>query len=152
MATKDEDRGTIRIPAAYLEDVRCALVDEIDSDSGALAVNQAALVESKADRVEMHLADRDASVETLARDLRLLAQLRDATGDTKVTGDVDTLTHTLEAMVRILGRRLTDVCQYGPIPLGDVLELTARLRWAANEAIRLEPGLAHRLSDEKAVA
>ena len=148
MAITDVQLATLTIPAAYVEDVRSALVDEIENDSDALTVNQAALAESRADRLEMHLADRDASVGILARDLRLLEQLRDVSGETDISGDVDTLAHTLEAVVRVLGRRLTDVCQYGPIPMGDVVDIAARLRWAAEEAIRADPGLDHRLTRE----
>ena len=152
MATKDTDQAVVTIPAEYLEDVRSALIDTIESDSGMLTVNQAAVVKSKADRVETHLEDRDTGVDILARDLRLLEQLRHATGNTKLTGDVDTLSQTLQQMVRMLGRRLTHVSQYAPVPLGDVRELSARLRWAADEAIRIYPELADRLLAHEAVA
>jgi hypothetical protein len=139
----------ITIPAEYLEDVRSALVSEINQDSDALQVNQATLLEKNG---ELNREDRDASVRWLRNDLQLLDQLLDGSEARKVTADRDALTEVLQAMVRVLAGRLTDVCQYGPVPLGDVVELSARLRWAANKAIRLHPHLGERLSDDKAVA
>ena len=82
----------------------------------------------------------------------LTLRLLDATDDTKVTAEPGTLSYVLEQTARLLSRRLTDVCRYGPLPMGDVVELAARLRWAADEAIRIYPVLAHRLSDHEAVA
>jgi hypothetical protein len=148
MATQNAEQAAVTIPAAYLEDVRSALVDEIDSDSDAIAVDQADLRESEIDRLEMHQADRDAAVRMLSRDLQLLAQVLDATDDTTVTGDPSSIAEALQATVRVLSRRLNDLCGYGPLPLGDVPELAARLRWAADEAIRIEPELARGLAGE----
>jgi hypothetical protein len=139
----------ITIPAEYLEDVRSALVSEINQDSDALQVNQASLLEKNG---ELNREDRDASVRWLRNDLQLLDQLLDGSEARKVTADRDALIEVLQAMVRVLAGRLTDVCEYAPVPLGDVVELSARLRWAADEAIRLHPGLAERPSDGKAVA
>jgi len=45
--------------------------------------------------------------------------------------------HVLEATVRVLSSRLTDTCQYGPLPDLDVLELSYRLQWAAHEIGRI---------------
>jgi hypothetical protein len=149
MATMDVEQAAVTIPAAYLDDVRSALVDEIESDTGALTSNQAALL---VDNVAFHRVDRDSSVKTLSEDLQMLGQLLDATGDTALHGQPYTLGHVFEMTVRVLCRRLKDVCQYGPLPMGDVVELSARLRWAADEAIRIYPELADRLSDDEAVA
>jgi hypothetical protein len=155
MATKHAEQAAVTIPAAYLEDVRSALAEEIKMDGDALRADQAALVAAVGARdTEFHQSDRDGGVDTLSSDLRLLDQLRNATGDTKLTGEVGTLAHTLDATVRVLCGRLKNVCQYGPLPMGDVVELSARLRWGAGEAIRIYPGpgLDHRLSDDEAVA
>jgi hypothetical protein len=144
------EQAAVTIPAAYLEDVRCALVEEIESDSGALTVDQAHLVASG--RSGTGRIDRDGAVGILSKDLQLLAQLLDATDDTQVTAEPATISETLQATVRVLGRRLSTACRYAPVPLGDVVELSARLRSAADEAIRLYSGLADRLSAEEAAA
>jgi hypothetical protein len=153
MATMDVEQAAVNIPTAYLEDVRSALAKEIKMDGDALRADQAKLVAAVGARdTEFHRGDRDGAVDSLSEDMRLLEQLRNATGDTKLTGDAGTLAHTLDATVRVLCRRLKDVCQYCPLPMGDVVELSARLRWAADEAIRIYPEFDHRLSDGKAVA
>jgi hypothetical protein len=154
MATMDVEPAAVNIPGAYLEDVRSALAKEIERDGAALRGDQVELVAAVgAQDIEFHRGDRDGAVDRLGKDLRLLEQLRGVTGEMKLTGDVDTLSHTLEATVHVLNGRLETVCQYAPLPMGDVIELSARLRWAADEAIRLCPDLAQRLADDdKAVA
>lgn len=128
--------ATITVPAAYLEDARVALVGEIEIDGTVLRA---------ADAQE----DREASARILQRDLRLLEELLHATGDITVTAEHDRvsspLTGMLDGMVRVLSERLRDVAEYGPIPMGDVLDVAARLRWVAEEAIRIDPSQAKRL-------
>jgi hypothetical protein len=153
MATMEEEQAAVTIPAAYLEDVRSALVEHIEMDADALRADHAAVVAAVgAQDAELHRSDREGAVDSLSKDLWLLEQLRGANSDTKLTGEAGTLSFTLEATVRVLNGRLKDVCQYGPLPMGDVVELSARLRWLAGEAIRIYPGLDHRLSDDEAVA
>lgn len=126
----------IKIPAAYLEDVRSALIAEIVSVSDALRVNQDSLIsgQSNGDR-----EDRAYAAGWLRNDVRLLDQLLDASGDTKVTAERNTVTEALQALVRVLVDRLGHQCEYAPIGMGSVLELSAAVRWAAEEAIRIEP-------------
>jgi len=38
----------------------------------------------------------------------------------------------LDEMERVLSARLADACGYAPVPMGEALELPARLRWAAS--------------------
>ena len=42
-------------------------------------------------------------------------------------------------LVRIVAGRLDDARQFGPVPMGTVLDLADELRWAASEAVRLCP-------------
>ena len=145
MATMQESRhqsAGITIPAGYLEDVRSAIVAGIDSDSGMLRATHADVLERSGAGPE---EDRAAGVRHLREDMGLLDQVLDASVDTRVTGDRGALGHVLEATVRVLAGQLTDRCEYAPIEMGAVLELARRLRWAAEEAIRIvEPGLDER--------
>ena len=74
----------------------------------------------------------------------LRAKLLDASGDTQVTADSDTLVFVLEEMTRVLAERLTEHMNYTPVDMGAVLDLSASLRWAAEEAIRINPYLDER--------
>lgn len=60
----------------------------------------------------------------------------------------------LEALVQQLEGRLSEAAQYGPVPMGDVLDIAAELRWAAEETVRMNPALETRLTprERKAVA
>jgi hypothetical protein len=93
------------------------------------------------------------STVILQRSLRLLDPLLNASGDVQITGEQDItsspLVHMLEAQIRLLIERLRSAAQYGPMPMGDVLDLAAELRWAAEEAIRIDPALEHRLSPDE---
>jgi len=144
MATISSSRAVeITIPADYLEDVRSAIVAEINSDCYALRENHASLLAGSLGGRE----DRASALGWLRNDSRLLDHLLDATGDTKVTADLSTVTHVLGETVRVLSSRLGQQCEYSPVPVGSVLELCAALRWAAEEAVRIEPQM-----DERAVA
>lgn len=55
-----------------------------------------------------------------------------AEGNTTVTGERDALGNMLDEMERVLSARLADACGYAPVPMGEALELPARLRWAAS--------------------
>jgi hypothetical protein len=93
------------------------------------------------------------STVILQRSLRLLDPLLNASGDVQITGEQDItsspLVHMLEAQIRLLIERLCSAAQYGPMPMGDVLDLAVELRWAAEEAIRIDPALEHRLSPDE---
>jgi hypothetical protein len=88
--------ASITIPADYLEDVRAALTEEVDSDSGALRM---------ADSVERH-----SSAVILRRRMAVLDQALDATGKVTLTSEHDQirspLVHMLEALVRMHSERL----------------------------------------------
>ena len=131
--------AVITIPADYLEDARSAALAEITSDSDALRTADP--------------QDRGMSTVILQRSLRLLDPLLNATGDVQIAAEQDTtsspLVHMLEAQIRLLIERLRSAAQYGPMPMSDVLDLAAQLRWAAEEAIRIDPALEHRLSPDE---
>jgi hypothetical protein len=135
---------SITIPADYLEDVRTAVIAEIENDGNALRSANA--------------EDRRSSELILRRSTQLLKPLLEATGGVELQAEQDTtsspLVHALEALVRMLSERLRAAAQYGPIPMGDVADLAAEMRWAAEEAIRIDPGMATRLTwdDGRAVA
>jgi hypothetical protein len=84
--------------------------------------------------------------------VRLLDQLLAATEDTTVESEQDRISapvgEMLGGIVRVLSRRLRGASMYEPVPMGDVLDIAERLRWAAEEAIRVEPDINHRLSDD----
>jgi hypothetical protein len=136
--------ATITIPAGYLEDVRSAAIAEVASDSRALHGADA--------------ADRGMSELILRRSTRLLNPLLNAAGDVELSAESDNtsspLVHVLEGLIRLLEERLREAAQYGPLPMGDVIDIAAELRWAAEEAIRMLPQLATRLTprERKAVA
>jgi hypothetical protein len=136
MGITDEVTATIVVPAEYLEDARRALAVEIRDDSAALR----------------DPSERESSARILRRDVRLLDQLLAATEDTTVEAEKDRISDPiadmLGEMVRVLSKRLEVVRRYGPVPMGDVLDIAERLRWAAEEAIRVEPDVNHRLSDD----
>ena len=136
--------AALTIPAKYLEDARSALIKEIELDGEALRANQADM----RGHADPDPTDRDAAAILLRNDLAVLDQLLAANGSTTVSAEHhrEPLVEMLEAMVRILSERLADVVQYGPIPMGEVLDVATQLRWAAEEAIGLEPSMAHRLT------
>lgn len=126
----------ITIPADFLEDMRSALVVEIHLDSDAVHVNHQEALEDGGGSPGRE--DRASAVRILRADMNLLDQVLEASDDTLVTGEADAMVHALEAVIRVLTPRLGDECQYGPLDLGAVLELTRRLRWAAEEAARID--------------
>lgn len=130
---------SITIPAGYLEDVRSAVVVEIATDSDSI---RTALTD-----------DRGSSALILERSMRLLDPLLNAEGDVELRAEDDhissPLVHMLEALIRLLVERLGNAAQYAPLPMGDVLDVAAELRWAAQEAVRIDPGLEHRLSPDE---
>ena len=141
MATMQElPSAEVTIPAGYLEDVRTALVREINSESAAIQTDQESVLEGNG----VAPVDRAAAVRLLHEDMRLIDQVLDATSDTKMTGERDAVSHALEEMVRVLSGQLEDACGYAPVNLGAVLDIADRLRWAATEAIRIEPSLDER--------
>jgi hypothetical protein len=123
--------AVLTIPAKYLEDVRAALQREIALDGDAF---------QRADP-----ADQAVNVRIISRDLDLFQQILGADSDTVVSSEKDgtssPVTHTLEAVVRVLAARLDEEKEYGPINMGAVLDIAEELRWAATEAIRIEPRL-----------
>jgi hypothetical protein len=122
--------AAITIPADYLDDLRAAFVAEIVDTSAALKTNHA---ENAAP------ADLAWPMRLVAEDLTLLRELIGAEGETKLEGPDDALWCALEAMCRIVTARIIDEMQYSPLSKRSLLDLTARLRWAACEATRIDP-------------
>lgn len=146
--TSSRPAVTITIPSDYLEDARSALVREIDDDSNAIRSNHEDVLRGS----DVGGADRAGSVRILREDIQLLDQVLDASGDTTVTGEPGAVTHALDAMARVLSARLEDACGYSPMPMGDVLDVAAELRWAADEAIRIDPERAESLTQAERAA
>jgi hypothetical protein len=107
------------IPADYVEDVRTAVIAEIEEDGNFLQTGQE--------------QDRADTMRLLRNDVRLLDQLLDASGQTSVTSSSETLSEVLQAMVRLLSSRLVDACGYAPVDMAAVLNVARRLQWAAEE-------------------
>jgi hypothetical protein len=130
--------ASVTIPAGYLEDARRALIAEIHDDGDAMRRDPSEL---------------EGSARILRRDVRLLDQLLGATEDTTVVSErdktSDPIAEMLEGIARALSKRLERVSQYGPVPMGDVLDIAERLRWAAQEAIRVCPDLDSRLGPDE---
>ncbi len=129
----------ITIPAAYLEDARSALTMDIN----ALRDYETANVPSGPTGPE----DRARALRLLANEITLLKHLHAVCGDTEVTAESDTITKALQATVRVLADQLGAIAEGTPIDMGTVLEVAACLRWAAENAIQLDPDL-----DERKVA
>jgi DNA-binding PucR family transcriptional regulator len=128
--TSEQDQSVeIVIPATYLEDARKALSIEIALDAESIAQD---------DPLERH-----STVEILQRDVRLQQQILTAEGDVKVSAERDRVSspieHMLDEIVRVVAKRLDDAKEYGPTPMGTILDIADELRWAANEAIRIAP-------------
>jgi hypothetical protein len=151
MATITTSSASIKIPADYLADVRSALIGEIAIDADALRVNDAGVCDE----------DRDSAARILQRDMPLLDALLAAIAlyaemerddDVTLTAEHDSLSDplvaVLEGMVRQLAKRLRDAAQYAPVPMGEILDLTERIRWAADEAVRITPAVGDRLTVE----
>jgi hypothetical protein len=124
MATAVPSQVAMTIPADYVEDVRTALIEEIEEDGNFLQTSQE--------------QDRTDTARLLRNDVRLLDQLLDASGQTKVSAEPDTLAEVLQAIVRVLSSRLVAECEYSPITMAAVLDLASRLRWAAQESAALD--------------
>lgn len=146
MTTAIEQRATLNVPAEYLDDVRAAVVAEVADSSRSVEANHEAAINGDG-------GDEDwiSSAEILTRNMALLDAVKAADGAVELTATQDRLSspliHVLEEMARLLSARLAEVVSYGPTPQGDVLDIAARLRWVAREAIRIEPRVGDRLRD-----
>jgi len=143
MATISRDRqsAAITIPADYLEDARSALAVEVHEDSDRLRAEQADVASGKRPNEDLARSDLASAMSTLRKDVRLLDELLDVSGDANVTAGSDTLAEMLEATVRVLSGRLAEEMRYGPLNMGAMRELADRLRWAADETNRIWPAL-----------
>ena len=121
--------ATLKIPAAYLEDARKASATEIALDGEYLR--------------DAGPEDRPGSIKMLEREVRLHAALCATDGDVEVSAEQDNtsspIEHMLDQVVRILAGRLDEAKGYGPVPMGDILEIADQLRWAATESLRMQP-------------
>jgi hypothetical protein len=135
MTTISSEPVKVTIPAACLEDVRTAIVTEIQDDGEMLGSNHKEVL----DGLPAGSEDRSAAVRHLSEDMQLLGQVLDAEGETTMTGDRDAVGMVLERLVRVLVPRLVDEASYGPMEMRAVLDITGRMQWAAREAIRVAP-------------
>ena len=123
--------ATLKIPAAYLEDARSAVVAEIVSDGDMLHTNHQSALEG---RFGGMTEDRTSAAATLHRDMRLLDQIVDADGEVTLEGESGDLWFVLEEVVRLLAARLDEAKEYSPIDMAAVLNIAKQLRWAAEES------------------
>jgi hypothetical protein len=130
--------AALTIPAAYLEDARSALIREIQTDSVWISEQQPGVLKRDDDTAR---DNRASAVHELRNSLRLLDQLLDGNTDTEASADPKTLSGTLQAMAGVLTKQLRGQTQLAPINMGAVRELADRLRWSAEQAIRIEPTL-----------
>jgi hypothetical protein len=125
----------ITIPAAYLEDVRTAVIAAVRDDGTMLQSNHQEVLDGSVVATE----DRVSTVRCLVEDLSLLDQVLAADSETTVTGDSCAIGHVLQRLARVFIDRLIDETQYTPVPMRAVLDLTSQVQWAAGEAIRVCP-------------
>jgi hypothetical protein len=122
--------ATIEIPARYLTDARQALAVELTLSAECLR-----------DGDEQ---DRASNVDIIERDTRLLSQLSASDDDMTVSAERDNVSspieHMLDQIIRVVAARLDEQKQYGPVPMGAILDIAEELRWAASEATRIWPG------------
>ncbi len=125
---------TIKIPAPYLEDARKAAAIELILDAEGIR--------------DGDLADRANNAEILERNVRVYQQLSAADADVTISAERDTLSspleHLLDQIVRVTAKRLNDAKDYGPVPMGTIMDIADELRWAAAEAVRIWPGADYR--------
>ncbi len=120
----------------------------------ALWYHASCTVEGTLDEECWKAADEVAGINEIDDGAMPSSELADARLNTLVIARADPLVHVLEGLIRLLEERLREAAQYGPLPMGDVIDIAAELRWAAEEAIRMLPQLATRLTprERKAVA
>jgi methylmalonyl-CoA mutase cobalamin-binding subunit len=130
--------ATLLIPAAYLHDVRAAIIDQCVQDSDDLRCDHGAVLNANEEIVQAAAKDRASVLRRMNENVSVLNQVFDAEGDTTITDTAEKLADTLGVMNRLLTERLTAGC----VPEEEPAELLRRLdemRWAAEEAIRLDP-------------
>ena len=136
----ERNSATLVIPAAYLHDVRAAVIGQCVQDSDDLRCDHEAALNANKEVVQLAANDRAHVLRRINENVSVLNQVFDAEGDTTVTATGEKLAGTLGEMNRLLSDRLTAGC----IPDEEPAELLRRLdemRWAAEEAIRLDPRL-----------
>ena len=145
----ERDSATLVIPAAYLHDVRAAVIEQCVQDSDDLRCDHGAVLNANEEVVQLAASDRARALLRMNKNVSVLNQLFDAEGDTAITAAGESLADTLGVMNRLLTERLSAGC----IPEEEPAELLPRLdemRWAAEEAIRLDPRLEARAGDTAA--
>lgn len=133
--TSEDQSVEVVIPAAYLEDVRTAIVAAIEDDGDMLSTNQQEVIDEKSYGPD----DVDGAVRNLREDMDLLGKVLHVDGETTLSGNWGAVGHVLQRLARMLAVRLVDQAEYAPMPMRTVLDLTDRLQWALREAIRVAP-------------
>jgi hypothetical protein len=132
----------LHIGAAQLGDVRMAIIelyrDELDA------------VRDEYERLGAD-GDRPLGEDGAARLAAARSRLTAATvrfdrilrcgQETTVTSEPQALAQLLQETVQVLSGRLASLAERRPVPMRAVLDLTERMRWAAGEAIRIDPRL-----------
>jgi hypothetical protein len=137
MATASGQSAKVTVPAAYIDDLRSALVAEIASGADSLRTAQAETLAADGKRRELRSEDRDSALRLLDTDVQLFNAVRYTDGDSELRADPGALWHVLEEMGRVLTDRLRGQFEYTPVRMQVVIELAERLRWTAEEALSL---------------
>jgi hypothetical protein len=132
----------LTVPDRYRTALRSGLIREVADASEALRKN---------DDRDALLGDLAWPTRLLQEDLTLLGELLDAEGDTTIEGSDEVLFQALEMTCRHVTDELEEEMKYGPLDMDRILELIARLQWAANESIRIDlhPELGDDESDQE---
>ena len=119
----ERNSATLVIPAAYLHDVRAAIIDQCVQDSDDLRCDHGAVLNANEEIVQAAAKDRASVLRRMNENVSVLNQVFDAEGDTTITATGEKLAGTLGEMNRLLTERLTAGC----IPEEEPAELLRRL-------------------------
>jgi hypothetical protein len=135
--SSEQEQAEVRIPGAYLADVRTALAGEVKSYAEWI-------VEQHAEMLRGPSGDVEGPIRYARNGMQLVEQVFAADEGVTVRSDRGVILAFLERFVDVLVERLGDEASYSPKHMGTVTDLADRLRWAAAETIRIEPALDRR--------
>ena len=95
------------IPAAYLHDVRAAVIGQCVQDSDDLRCDHEAALNVNQELVQLAANDRAHVLRRINENVSVLNQVFNAEGDTTITATGEKLAGTLGEMNRLLTERLT---------------------------------------------
>jgi hypothetical protein len=138
VSTPQQQLVTITIPAEYMDDVRSAVVGEIESTAVWVRGEHKEMVDAIDDGnqklAELRRQDEAGAIRSLREDVKLLLQLPDADAEVSVSAEWSALFHVLEKMGHQLSTRIAGLYDYGPALVEQVPLLLESLRWSAVQA------------------